>query len=256
MSDNGALWERHRREPTAETRRLLVECYGGLAKYVVDRLNIKTTAAIAYDDLLGEAIVGLMDAIDRFDPTRGVKFETYAYTRIRGAVVDMLREMDWAPRSLRSKEAELRDAYSHLEAELGRPATDAEVADAMGIGLHELNDLAHEVGRWAVISLEESLASDENGQPLPVGDTIPDDDAVSPEEHVEEESRRACLAEAIDGLPDQERTVISLYYHDSLTLKEIGQVLGVTESRVCQVHSKAVTRLRAKFARQSATPVA
>lgn len=124
---------------------------------------------------------------------------------------------------LRSKEAELRETYGRLEAELGRPATDAEVAEAMGITLHALNDLTHEVGRWAVISLEESLATDEDGQPLPVGDTIPDDDAVSPEEHAEEENRRACLAEAIDALPDQERTVISLYYHDNLTLKEIGR---------------------------------
>ena len=256
MTDNAALWERHQREPTAETRQLLVECYASLAKYVVDRLNIKTTAAIAYDDLLGEAVVGLIDAIDRFDPARGVKFETYAYTRIRGTVVDMLREMDWAPRSLRSKEAELRDTYARLEAELGRAATDAEVAEAIGINLHELADLTREVGRWAVISLDETLATDEDGQPLPVGDTIPDEDAVSPEEHAECEDRRAHLAEAIDALPDQERKAVSLYYHDGLTLKEIGQVLGVTESRVCQIHSKAVTRLRAKLARESASPVA
>jgi len=253
VADDATLWQQYRDEPTADSRQALVDRYVYLAKYVVDRLNIKTTAAIAYDDLLGEAIVGLLDAIDRFDPARGVKFETYAYARIRGAVVDMLREMDWAPRSLRSKEAELNGVHARLAAELGRPASDAEVAEAMGITVPELAELTQEVGRWAVISLEESVASDDDGQLLFVGDTIADHDAVSPEEHAEYEDRRARLAEAIDALPDQERTVVSLYYHDGLTLKEIGQVLGVTESRACQVHAKAVMRMRAKFAHESAT---
>jgi RNA polymerase sigma factor for flagellar operon FliA len=255
MTDNAALWQQHRREPTEETRRQLVESYAALAKYVVDRLNIKTTAAVAYEDLLGQAIVGLIDAIERFDLDRGVKFETYAYTRIRGAVVDMLREMDWAPRSLRSKESELREAYERVEAKLGRPATDTEVAQAMGLSIGEFKDLAQEVGRWAVISLEESVVSDDDGQLLSVGETIPDDAMPSPQDCAEYEDLRARLAASIDALPDQERLVISLYYHEGLTLKEAGQVLGVTESRVCQIHSKAVTRLRAQMARESAAPV-
>ena len=240
------LWERYTRERTPEVRRTLIEAYAPLARYVVDRLNLRPGPALEYDDLLSQAVVGLIDAVDRFDPSRGIKFESYAYHRIRGAVMDMLRELDWLPRSVRQREAELTAAYEKLEGRLGRPPGDGELAEELGITVEALDDLAREVGLQAMQSLDEwvGLGQWEAGT---VGELVADKQAVSPEEEVERWSEREMLAGAIDALPEAERTVITLYYHEGLTLKEIGQVLGVTESRVCQIHGKAMVRLRGEI---------
>lgn len=249
MADRAELWRRYQAHKTEELRGQLIAEYAYLARYVVDRLNLKASAAVDHDDLLSQAVVGLIDAIDRYDCARGVKFETYAYARIRGTVVDMLRDMDWSPRSVRQKETELKNAYARVEAAVGRPATDDEVAQALGITRVQLDDLAQQVAPWATVSLEASLADGGDGDDLTIADFIPDDNAVSPEAFVEHQELRRLLSEAIDGLPEQERMVLSLYYRDGLTLKEVGKVLGVTESRACQVHSKAVARVQGRMER-------
>ena len=239
------LWTAYREHPTPTLRSQLIEQYAPLAKYVVDRLNLQPSGGVSYDDLISQAIVGLIEAIDRYDPARGVKFNTFAYYRIRGAVMDMLRELDWVPRSLRAKENDVVNAIARLEGELGRPPTEEEIAGALGISREQFDELSQEVGGSALLSLDEAMESDSGDAYLPVGDSVPDAQTVSPEAYAEHEDQRRVLAEAIDALPENEKLVISLYYTDGLTLKEIGKVLGVTESRACQVHSRAILRLRA-----------
>jgi RNA polymerase sigma factor for flagellar operon FliA len=197
-----------------------------------------------YDDLLGQAVVGLIDAVDRFDPARGIKFETYAYYRIRGTVMDMLRALDWLPRSVRQREGKMAEAFAKLEGQFGRPPSDEEVARELGLTVEQLNTLAHEVALQAVQSLDESCAL-QSSEGTTLGDVVADATASSPEAEAERQTEREMLASAVDALPGSERTVISLYYYDGLTLKEIGRVLGVTESRACQIHAKAIIRLRA-----------
>jgi len=252
VADRAALWARYSARRSEDLRSQLIAEYAYLARYVVDRLNLKTSASVDHDDLLSEAVVGLIDAVDRYDPSRGVKFETYAYARVRGAVMDMLRGMDWSPRSVRQKENELKQAYASVEAERGRPATDDEVAAALGITRAELDVLAQEVAPWATVSLEETISSGGEDDDLTIADLIEDETAVSPETYAEQREMKRLLAEAIKSLPEQERLVLSLYYIEELTLKEVGKALGVTESRACQVHSKAILRLQTKLERMMA----
>jgi len=247
VAETASLWMQYRADQSKSARDELIERHIHLAKYVVDRLNIRTSASVAYDDLVSQAIVGLMDAVERYDPARGVKFETYAYCRIRGAVMDMLREMDWVPRSVRAKEADLREICSQLEASLGRPPTDDEVAEQLGLTAAEFADLIQDVGQWAMVSFEDTLTACAGEEELALSEVIEDEQAISPQSYAEQQDQRRILAGAIEELPEKERTVISLYYRDGLTLKEIGKVLGVTESRVCQVHTKAVLRLQGKL---------
>lgn len=252
MADKAELWARYRARKNEELRGQIIAEYAYLARYVVDRLNLKTSASVDYDDLLSQAVVGLIDAIDRYDSSRGVKFETYAYARIRGAVMDMLREMDWSPRSLRQKENELKSAYARVEAELGRPASDDEMARAMGISRAEFDALAQEVAPWVTVSLEETIAAGAEDDEITVADLIVDTAAISPEKHAEQREMKRLLVEAINNLPEQERMVLALYYTEGLTLKEVGKALGVTESRACQVHSKAIVRLQTRLERMLA----
>jgi RNA polymerase sigma factor for flagellar operon FliA len=252
VADRAAVWAQYSERKSEDLRSRLISEHAYLARYVVDRLNLKTSAGVDYDDLLSQAVVGLIDAVDRYDPFRGVKFETYAYVRIRGAVVDMLREMDWSPRSVRQKENELKRAYASIEVERGRPATDDEAAAALGITRTELDALAQEVAPWAMVSLEETISSGGDDDDLTVADLIEDEVAVSPESHAEQREMTRLLVGAIKGLPEQERLVLSLYYIEGLTLKEAGKALGVTESRACQVHSKAILRLQTKLERMLA----
>ena len=244
MENVEQLWQEYSRERSSHIRRALIESYAPLARYVVDRLNLKPGPALEHDDLLSQAVVGLIDAVDRFNPSRGIKFETYAYYRIRGAVMDMLRELDWLPRSVRHREGKLTDAFAKLEDEFGRAPTDDEVADELGVTVDQLDTLAHEVALQAMQSLDETIAT-HGWDAGTLGDLIADEAASSPEAEVERQTEREMLACAIETLPESERTVISLYYYEGLTLKEIGRVLGVTESRACQIHGKAVIRLRA-----------
>jgi RNA polymerase sigma factor for flagellar operon FliA len=239
-----ALWAAYHAHPNAELRSQLIEQYAPLAKYVVDRMNLQPSGGISYDDLISQAIIGMITAIDRYDPSRGVKFNTFAYYRIRGAVIDMLRELDWVPRSLRSKANDILNTTMRLETELGRVPTDVEVADALGITPDKFSELVQEVGGQTIVSLDETLDADSSESNYSLGDQIADDEIISPAQFTETEDRRRILAETISELPEKEQLVISLYYTDGLTLKEISRMLGVTESRVCQLHSKAILRLR------------
>ncbi len=244
MGNVDQLWKEYSRNRSPRLRRSLIETYAPLARYVVDRLNLRPGPALEHDDLLSQAVVGLIDAVDRFDPSRGIKFETYAYYRIRGAVMDMLRELDWLPRSVRQREGKLADAFAKLEDEFRRPPTDEEVAGELSLTVEQLDTLAHEVALQAMQSLDEAISM-QNWEAGTLGDIVADDSASSPEAEVERQAERDLLARAIDALPESERTVISLYYYEGLTLKEVGRVLGVTESRACQIHGKAIIRLRA-----------
>ncbi|MDH7602322.1 MAG: FliA/WhiG family RNA polymerase sigma factor [Armatimonadota bacterium] len=244
MDARDRLWLEYKNNGSEEAREKLIEEYAYLAKYAVDRLNLSPSGALSYEDLIGHAIVGLIDAIEKYDPSRSVKFETYALSRIRGEVIDVIRALDWAPRSLRRQEAELRRAYAYLETVLGRSATDQEVADYLNITVSDLEKLLANVSQCALLSLDEIIAA--GGDVLP---TSEDDDSNDPATMAEKSEQARLLAQAIEELPDRERTVISLYYYDKLTQKEIAAVLGVTESRVCQMHTKAVLRLAAKLTR-------
>lgn len=242
MNVREKLWLEYKKHGNEEAREKLIEEYAYLAKYAVDRLNLSPSGVLAYEDLIGHAIVGLIDAIEKFDPGRNVKFETYALSRIRGEVIDVIRALDWVPRSIRRQEAELRRAYAYLETVLGRSATDQEVADYLNITVPELEKLLADISQSALVSLDEIIASG--------GDILPSDDedyATDPAANVEKSEQVRLLAQAIEELPERERIVVSLYYYDKLTQKEIAAVLGVTESRVCQMHTKAVLRLAAKL---------
>lgn len=240
------LWQRYKINMDSKARQQLILAYAYLAKYVVDRMNLRPSSVVSYDDLISHAIMGLIDAVEKFDPGRDIKFETYASVRIRGAVLDALKSLDWKPRSVQSSAIELRKAYAKLEARFGRAATDEEVAEELGIDIDSLNDLLADIGQSSVLSLEELMACGDEYDELA---GLSPDFEDSPEYAAFVEEKKRLLAAAIDGLPDKEKLVISLYYKDGLTLKEIAAVLGVTESRACQLHSKAVVRLHGKLAR-------
>jgi RNA polymerase sigma factor FliA len=248
MSNLDELWRTCKLEADTSARQELITHYAYLARYVVDRMLVRPNPAMSYDDLVGHAIVGLIDAVERFDLEKAVKFETYATVRIRGAVLDAVKSLDWAPRSVRASEQSLKRAFAELEASLGRPATDDEVAADLGITADALNESVADIGQSSLVSLEDlMLATDDSARvnALSPG-TNPDWD---PFMGAELKERTRLLGIAIDGLPEREKLVISLYYKEELTLKEIAAVLGVTESRACQLHSKAVVRLHGKLMR-------
>lgn len=244
-----ALWKEFGRAPTQRVRDRLVLHYAPLVKYVAGRVGTGLPTHIDVADLIQSGIFGLVDAIEKFDPDRGLRFETYAMQRIRGAILDDLRSQDWVPRVVRSRAREVERAHDRLGARLRRTPTDAEVAAELGITVRELRDLYGQLRLTSVIALDNLVgANSENGSPA---ETLPDEDAVDPAAVLVDRDNRRQLAEAIAQLSERDRIVVSLYYFESLTLAEIGKVLGVTESRVSQLHTRAVLRLRAKLVEQS-----
>jgi RNA polymerase sigma factor for flagellar operon FliA len=241
MKNPEELWRRYARDPRPETREALITHYIGLARHVVGRMNVPDSGSMAREDLIGHAILGLIEAIERFDPERGIRFESFAITRIRGAVQDVLRRLDWAPRSVRRMEGSVRDAYARLESILARPATYEEVAAEVGVSEEELQELLGGLGQIAVASLEESVEATDGGPRLTLESLL--SGGPDPSGCAEATERTRILAEAVGRLPERERLIIGLYYYEDLTLKEIGSVLGVTEARVCQLHGRAVLRL-------------
>ena len=201
--------------------------------------------------LVSYGIFGLIDAIEKFDLTRSIKFETYAISRIKGAIIDELRAIDWIPRSVRYKAREVEKAYAALEARLHRTPTETEVAAELGIALEDLHQIFSQVSFVNVVALDELLnVGGERGDKLSLVDTLEDTKAEDPVATFETEETKYLLAKAINTLPEREKIVVTLYYYEGLTLAEIGQVLGVTESRICQMHTKAVLQLRAKISDQ------
>jgi RNA polymerase sigma factor for flagellar operon FliA len=238
------LWERFR-EGSAESRERLILHYAPLVKYVAGRLGAGLPQTVEQADLVSNGMFGLMDALDKFDPERNVKFETYAIPRIRGAILDELRAMDWVPRSVRFKARELDKANTELEAELKRPPTDEEVADRLGISIAEFQEVLTQISLVSVMALDEVVrGGEERGEPRSLLDTLADAASGDPTAELEGQEMRGILAAAINSLSEREKVVITLYYFEGLTLSEIGEILGVTESRVCQIHTKAVSGLR------------
>lgn len=246
------LWERFKAHGDPVVRERLILHYAPLVKYVAGRVAVGLPANVDQADLVSYGVFGLIDAIEKFDLERAIKFETYAITRIRGAIIDELRAMDWIPRSVRSKARDVERAYAALEAELHRTPTEPEVAARMGITLKELHAIFSQVSYVNVVALDELLGvTGEKGESLSLGDTLKDTRVEDPVTAFENEETKYLLARAIDQLPEREKIVVTLYYYENLTLSEIGKVLGVTESRVCQMHTKAVVAMRAKLAEAS-----
>lgn len=222
----------------------LIEEYAPLVKYIAERLSARLPASIEVEDLINTGILGLIDAIDKFVPDRGVKFKTYAEFRIRGAMLDYLRRQDWAPRSMRRKEKELTQVFRQLEQRFKRPATYEEAADALGISMEEFNDLLYKARGLSLLSLNRPRADEGDEEVKELGEFIPDEPDRNPYEILKRQEVRDMMATQIDNLPEKERMVVSLYYYNELTMKEVGNILGVTESRVSQLHSAALLRLR------------
>ncbi len=218
-------------------------------KYIAQRISAKLPSHVELNDLMSAGVLGLLDAIEKYDPTREVKFKTYAELRIKGAILDSLRNLDWAPRSLRKKSKDLERVYRELEQRFGRPATDKEVSEEMQITLDEFYELIDQIKGLNIGSFQEVATSDEDNSGKPLVRYVPDAPQKDPFFLFHKSELRSILSVAIDALPKKERLVISLYYYDELTMKEIGKVLGVNESRVSQLHTKAMLRLRNKLKR-------
>ncbi len=245
------LWREYKTTAQEKLRERLILHYSPLVKYVAGRVGVGLPPNIEQADLVSYGIFGLIDAIEKFDIERAIKFETYAISRIKGAIIDELRSIDWIPRSVRYKAREVEKAYASLEAKLHRSPSEAEVAEELGIKLEDLHTIFSQVSFVNVVALDELLtAGGEKGDKLSLVDTLEDTKAEDPVAAFETEETKYLLAKAINTLPEREKIVVTLYYYEGLTLAEIGQVLGVTESRICQMHTKAVLQLRGKLADQ------
>ena len=231
----------------SQKRQELIVKYTPLIKYIANRIAIRLPSHIDIEDIVNTGVLGLMDAIEKFDPTRGVKFETYAEFRVKGAILDELRALDWVPRSVRKIATWLDTANAALEKKLGRPAYDEELAEAMDIEVDKLHELLSRAGGISLLSLEMVINKNDGKRPLM--DFLSAKDDQNPVESMKLEEMRDIVADCIELLPEKEKLVVSLYYYDELTMKEIGSVLKLTESRVSQIHTKAVMRLRGKLRR-------
>ncbi|HZK49960.1 MAG TPA: RNA polymerase sigma factor WhiG [Actinomycetota bacterium] len=241
-------WNEYKESGTSSARDALILNYSPLVKYVAGRVAVGLPANVEQADLISYGIFGLIDAIEKYEPARGIKFETYAISRIRGAIIDELRAIDWVPRSVRFKAREVEKAYVALENTLKRPPSDAEIAGEMGITMDDLTNIYTQLSTVSLVALDEMMSVDsERGDKLSLVETLEDTRAPSPLESVESEEMKQILAQSINKLPEREKIVITLYYYEGLTLAQIGQVLGVTESRICQMHTKAVLAMRGKI---------
>jgi RNA polymerase sigma factor for flagellar operon FliA len=238
------LWSDYHAEPSREARDRLIIHYSPLVKYVAGRVAVGLPQNVEQSDLVSYGIFGLIDAIEKFDPGRGFKFETYAISRIKGAILDELRSIDWVPRSVRAKGRAVERAFSKLEAQLKRSPTEAELADELDMTDAQLQTVLGQLSLTGVAALDEMLGDRSDATTL--GDTIPDAQD-GPGALLERSELRSQLAEAIERMPEREKIVLTLYYFETLTLAQIGEVLGVTESRVSQIHTKAVLQLRSRL---------
>lgn len=243
-----ALWREYRRTNDKALRDRLILTYAPLVKYVAGRLGSGLPAHVDEGDLVSYGLLGLIGAIDRYDPDRDIKFETYAIMRIKGAIIDELRALDWVPRSVRARAREIERAIAELESKLGRAPDDDEIAAKIGITTDELEESLTDISRSSIAALDELWSVSGEGDQVSLLDTIEDSSGPRPTDALDETELRETLAEAIARLPEREKLVITLYYYEELTLREIGEVLGVTESRVSQLHTKAILRLKAHIA--------
>ncbi|MEB3286719.1 MAG: FliA/WhiG family RNA polymerase sigma factor [Vampirovibrionales bacterium] len=242
-----ALWRQYKQNPGhGALREKLILSYLHLVRYVVSRLPVTLPISIATEDLISYGTLGLMEAVERFDPERGLKFETYAVTRIRGAIIDQLRFQDWIPRGVRKRSRDLGEAMHRLEEQLGRAPNDDELAQELGVTKTKLQTMLAESNNL-MLSLDDTYGSDQSGSKMTLLDTVEDSNSPDPQGEFEANELRNRLATAIASLPEREKLLIALYYHENMTLKEIGEVICVSESRVCQLHAQAILRLRSKL---------
>lgn len=232
---------------TPENREAIILEYAPMIKYVASRIALRLPPHIEVDDLISVGVLGLMDAIGKYDPNRGAKFKTYAEFRVRGAILDELRSMDWVPRSVRQKATSVDAVVQKLQAKLGRPPSDEEVAEEMGVSLDEFFRTLNQTQNIPILSLEDLGIAKESGEQKSLLDCLAGKSDSDPQTQLRLNELKEIIAKAIDTLPEKERLMISLYYYEELTMKEIGEILSITESRVSQIHSKAVFRLRTKL---------
>ena len=246
--DTQSLWQEYRKTGDEALRERLILTYAPLVKYVAGRVGSGLPSHVDESDLVQYGLLGLIGAIERYDPGRDIKFETYAIARIKGSIIDELRAMDWVPRSVRARARDIERAIAELEAKLGRAPDDAEVAKKLGLTEEELDDSLAEIGRSSIAALDELWTiSSSGGDQVALIDTIEDTQGPEPQSALAETELKEALGEAIARLPEREKLVVTLYYYEELTLREIGEVLGVTESRVSQLHTKAILRLKARL---------
>jgi RNA polymerase sigma factor for flagellar operon FliA len=230
-----------------ENTEQIVKEYSSMIKYVANRIALRLPPHIEVDDLISVGAIGLMDAIEKYDPSRGAKFKTYAEFRVRGSILDELRSLDWVPRSIRQKASNLDAVISKLQSQLGRLPEDEEIAKEMGVTLEAFFDTLNETRNMPLLSLEDLGIARDSGDKQSLLDTLEGKGDVDPQTQMRLTELKNLIAAAIDSLPEKERLMVSLYYYEELTMKEIGEVLGITESRISQIHSKAVYRLRTKL---------
>jgi RNA polymerase sigma factor for flagellar operon FliA len=242
------LWRRFKASGDVHARERLVVAYSPLVKYVSGRMASGLPAHVEESDLISYGLVGLINAIERFEPEREIKFETYAITRIKGAIIDELRSLDWVPRSVRARAREIEKANAKLEHRLQRAPTDEEMAAELNVTPEEFHDALLQISNSTVAALDELwTVSDSSGDQVSLLDTLTDENAPDPAAVMDQTDLKDRVADAIARLPEREKLVVALYYYENLTLREIGEVLGVTESRVSQLHTKAVLRLRSRL---------
>jgi RNA polymerase sigma factor for flagellar operon FliA len=241
------LWVSYKKKKDPLIRESFIKQYAPLVKYVAGKVAATMPHSVDFDDLVGFGVFGLIDAIDKFDPDKNVKFKTYAVTRIRGAIFDELRSIDWVPRSVRQKSKEIEEAINETEAKLGRPATDSEIAGSMGLTDSEFAKTMLKVSGTSILSLSDVWYTADDSDKVSIGDSIESPSSLNPDAIIEREEIKRVIVQSIQELPDKEKKVLVLYYYEDLTLKEIGKVLEVTESRISQLHTKAILRLRAKL---------
>src|SRR5438094_1627479 len=247
------LWRRYKEDGDKRAREQLVLAFSPLVKYVAGRMSTGLPAHVEESDLISYGLLGLISAIERFDPGREIKFETFAMTRIKGSIIDELRSLDWVPRSVRAKAREIERANAKLEHQLHRAPTDQEMAAALGMTVEEFQESLTKISNSSVVALDELwTVSDASGDQVSLLDTIQDQHALDPAQEMDATEMKDRLADAIARLPEREKLVVALYYYENLTLREIGEVLGVTESRVSQLHTKAVLRLKSRLQAESA----
>ena len=247
LDDTQTLWLEYRRTRDRALRDRLILTYAPLVKFVAGRLGASLPAHVDEQDLASYGLLGLIGAIERFDPDREIKFETYAIARIKGAIIDELRSLDWVPRSVRTRAREIERAIAELERTLLRAPSDEEIAAKLGVTQVELEESLTEISRSSMAALDELWTPSSGGDQISLIDTIEDTSGPDPEASLQQTELKEALGEAIARLPEREKLVVTLYYYEELTLREIGEVLGVTESRVSQLHTKAVLRLKARL---------
>jgi len=250
MSQMEQLWSDYRETGSRIAKDKLLAEYACLARYTAQRMAVNLPPEVEIGDLIGAGVFGLIKAVETFDPGREAKFETYANWKIRGAILDELRQLDWVPRSVRQKTRDLQKAYAHLSNVLGRMPYDDEVAEHLEMPISEFEELLAEIAPTTILSMDEALGRDGEGNAVLVSEVVADPTALESFDELTKQEIRKTLREAIAILPEKERLVLALYHYEELTFKEVGAVLKLTESRVCQIHSKAIVKLRSRVAQK------